>query len=214
MQAQIGDVRREMIISIVRGVPSGEIVPAARALLEGGVRFVEVAFVHDSPEGTENTLRSIELLEKQLGNEMYIGAGTVLTPGQAELARERGAGFVISPNTDTDVIRKTKELGMLSMPGAMTPTEAVTAWEAGADAVKLFPAGDLGASYMKALMAPLSHIFFAAVGGIGPGNIGDFYRIGIRCFGIGGSLVSRKLVSEGDFARITENARRLRALTC
>ena len=168
--------------------------------------MMEITFDQESPEGIKNTLDSITILNEQMHDEIALGAGTVLTAEQVELAYERGAGYVISPNVDQDVIQKTKELGMISIPGALTATEVVQARGYGADIVKLFPAGIWGAGYVKALCAPLSHIPIAAVGGIDENNILSFLKAGACCIGIGGSLVSKKRVLDGDFDQIREAA--------
>ena len=115
---------------------------------------------------------------------------------------------MISPNTNPALIREAKRLGMLAMPGAMTPSEIVEAYEAGADFVKLFPTDNLGAGYIRAIRAPLSHIPMLAVGGVNDENMEEFYRAGVCGLGIGGNIVNKKLIAAGDFAGMTELARR------
>ena len=137
---------------------------------------------------------------------MHIGAGTVLSVEQVEDAAQAGAEFIISPNTNTDVIRYTKQKGLISLPGAYTPTEAETAWEAGADIVKIFPAGNLGPSYFKAVKASLSQLRLSAVGGVSEHNIGDFLAAGVDSFGIGSNLVSADRVRRRDFDEIEKAA--------
>ena len=138
--------------------------------------------------------------------DAVVGAGTVMTPEQAEAARAAGACFAISPNTDTEVIRAVKRLGMVSVPGALTPTEIVTAYNAGADIVKVFPAGTMGVEYFKQIKAPLSHIPLAAVGGLSHKNAADFASAGAAAFGISGSLYDKKLIAEGDLEGVTAAA--------
>lgn len=202
-------IQEKRIIAIIRGVSSKDILETAKALIAGGVRLMEITFDHTSEAGMQNTLDCFDILTKELGDEILMGAGTVLTPEEVELACEHGAKYIISPNTDEAVIRRTKELGLVSMPGALTPTEVVLARNYGADIVKLFPAGDLGIGYIKSVKAPLAHISVSAVGGVNENNIGDFAKAGVDGFGIGSNLVSAKVVAAGDFARITETAKKL-----
>ena len=202
-------IQEKRIIAIIRGVSSKDILETAKALIAGGVRLMEITFDHTSEAGMQNTLDCFDILTKELGDEILMGAGTVLTPEEVELACEHGAKYIISPNTDEAVIRRTKELGLVSMPGALTPTEVVLAINYGADIVKLFPAGDLGIGYIKSVKAPLAHISVSAVGGVNENNIGDFAKAGVDGFGIGSNLVSAKVVAAGDFARITETAKKL-----
>ncbi len=195
------------VIAIVRGIPSTQICDLAGAILAGGLRCLEVTFDHSSEGGIEETLRSIRLLSERFGNEIEVGAGTVMTAEEVNLAKEAGAGYIISPNADEAVIRETRRLELVSIPGAMTATEAACAWSWGAHIVKLFPAGILGPEYIKALRGPLGHIPFTAVGGVTPQNTPDFLRAGCVGVGVGGNLVSAKLVSEGKLDEITNTAR-------
>lgn len=195
------------VIAIVRGIPSTQICNLAGAILAGGLRCLEVTFDHSSEGGIEETVRSIRLLSERFGNEIGVGAGTVMTAEEVNLAKEAGAGYIISPNTDEAVIRETRRLELVSIPGAMTATEAASAWSWGANIVKLFPAGILGPDYIKALRGPLGHIPFTAVGGVTPQNTPDFLRAGCVGVGVGGNLVSVKLVSEGKLDEITNTAR-------
>ena len=139
---------------------------------------------------------------------MYIGAGTVLTPEQVRLTAEAGGAFIISPNTKQAVIEETKRLGLVSMPGAYTPSEIEDAHEYGADFVKLFPATSLGADYVKAVKAPLSHIRLLAVGGIDLNNIKDYLRAGACGFGMSSNIVDKKLLNEENYKGITDLAAR------
>lgn len=194
------------IISIIRGVSSRDIVQAVAALQRGGVRFVEVTYRPGDAAASQDTLKSIALLKETFQAPMHIGAGTVLSVEQVDAAAQAGAEFIISPNTNTDVIRRTKELGLVSLPGAYTPTEAETAWEAGADIVKIFPANSLGPAYFKAVKASLSQLRLSAVGGVSEDNIKDFLAAGVDSFGIGSNLVSAARVQRGAFDEIEKAA--------
>lgn len=207
MDAVLDRLLAGKIVAIVRGVRADEIVKTAEALMKGGVTALEVTFDQSSDAAIENTLLSIRTLRETCADAICLGAGTVVKPEQVVLAREAGAKYMISPNTNTDVIRKTKELGCISIPGAMTPSEAVVAHEAGADIVKLFPAGLLGPAYVKAMRGPLGHIRYFAVGGINEKNAADFIRAGACGVGVGGNLVSVKAIRSGDFDLLTETAK-------
>lgn len=209
MNSTLQEMLSEKIVAIVREVPAEDIVKTAEALLAGGVRMMEITFDQRSSEGIENTLRSLDMVKEHLEDRILLGAGTVLTEEQVEKARSHGADYIISPNVDLTVIQRTKESGMISIPGALTPTEAVTAYNAGADIVKLFPAGVWGAGYIKAIHAPLAHIPVMAVGDVRIENIKTFFQAGACCVGIGSNLVSREKVKKGGFDSISEYAKRL-----
>lgn len=207
MEDLIARIQKEKIIAIVRGLPVDTVLKVVQALYDGGIRFVEVTFSQNSPTCIEDTCRAIEAIAGRFP-ELYVGAGTVVTMQQLYAAQRAGARYMISPNTNPALIREAKRLGMLAMPGAMTPSEIVEAYEAGADFVKLFPTDNLGAGYIRAIRAPLSHIPMLAVGGVNDENMEEFYRAGVCGFGIGGNIVNKKLIAAGDFAGMTELARR------
>ncbi len=195
------------IVAIVRGIPSSKIVGLATALEKGGVTCIEVTFDQSSEEKAKDTLAAISAIKAALGDRVCVGAGTVMTVAQVNQAVEAGAEYMISPNVDEDVIRETKRLGKVSIPGAMTATEAAFAHRCGADIVKMFPAGILGAGYIKAVKAPLKHIPMTAVGNVNVENCAEFLKAGAVGVGVGGSLVSAKLVDEGKFDEITATAK-------
>ncbi|MBO4384106.1 MAG: bifunctional 4-hydroxy-2-oxoglutarate aldolase/2-dehydro-3-deoxy-phosphogluconate aldolase [Clostridia bacterium] len=197
-------ILKTKMIAIARRIYGSDLVSASKALYDGGIRAFEVAFEQDKP--IELTVKAIEELRAALPADAAVGAGTVMTVGQAEAAHRAGASFVISPNTSPDVIKKTKELSMVSVPGAMTPTEIAFAQSLGADIVKLFPAGVLGIEYFKAVKAPLKTIPLAAVAGITEKNIKGFSDAGAAAFGISSSLFRTELIEKGDFDRIRSAA--------
>lgn len=192
------EIKKSRIIAIVRGIPCHQIIDLAEALHQGGITCMEITF-DQSAADFQDTLASIERIRTRFEGKIFVGAGTVMTGEQAELAIEAGAEYIISPNVDEAVIRRTKELDKLSIPGAMTPTEVAAAASYGADLVKLFPAGMLGPDYIKALKGPLNHIPLTAVGGISPENCAAFIRAGAVGVGCGGKLVSPNLVEEKRF---------------
>ena len=200
------------VITIIRGMEGDVCLRIAEAVIKGGLNMVEVTFNQSKPETFETTCRAIAGIKQEFGGEVLVGAGTVISPKLVEMAAEAGAGYIISPDTSVEVIKRTRELGMVSMPGAMTPTDIMTAWNAGADFVKLFPAGDLGLGYFKSVRAPLSHIPLLAVGAIGENNIRDFMKAGAKAFGIGSNIVKKDWVANGEFDKIAELARRYKEL--
>ena len=203
----IQKVLDKKIVAIVRGVYGEDCVNLARALCEGGIELLEVTFDQSKPESLNRTSDTIRQLVEQLGDRMIFGAGTVTTLEMLELARNAGAQFVVSPDTNEEVIKATVAAGMVSMPGALTPTEIVTAHRYGADFVKLFPAGTQGTAYFKAVTAPLNHIRLLAVGGVNEKNIADFMAAGAVGAGVGGNLVNKTWIANGEFDKITALAK-------
>lgn len=201
-------VEREKIITIVRGVRPEYLIPLAEAMYEGGIRLMEITYDATGKVSDEETARNIELLATQFEGRMFVGAGTVIRENQVELTKKAGGQFIISPDTFESVIEKTRELDMVSMPGALTPTEIQSAHRMGADFVKMFPIVNLGLDYVKAVKAPLSHIKLLAVGGVNESNMTDFLGAGISGFGIGTNIVNKKLIEAGEFDEITELAKR------
>lgn len=203
-------VRQDKLIAIVRGLAPGHMRPLAEALIAGGITMIEVTFNQARPETWAGTQQAIRSIADAFPGAVLPGAGTVMSVAQLNMAREAGAAYMVSPNVNEQLIREAKRLGMGAFPGAMTPTECALAHEAGADAVKVFPAGDLGPGYIKALRAPLSHIEFLAVGGITEKNAGDYIRAGAVGLGVGGSLVNKEWIEAGAFDKITALAREYR----
>lgn len=202
-------VLEEKVIAIVRGVETAQCMKVAEALYAGGIRLMEVPFNPRDPASDETTAGCIAALAEKYGETMLVGAGTVLTCRQVELTAKAGGSYIIAPNVNVDVIRRTVELGMVSMPGAMTPTEIETAHESGAGFVKLFPAASLGTGYVKAVLAPLSHIKLLAVGGISEKNFADFLKAGMVGAGVGGNLANKTWIENGEFDKITKVAKQL-----
>lgn len=204
----INTIEKEKIIVIVRGVEKEKLIPLAEAMYVGGIRLLEVTYSANGKVSDEETAENISILAKLFEGRMYIGAGTVLTEKQVELTAKVGGEFIISPDTCPEVIRKTRELGLVSMPGALTPSEMQIAHRNGADFVKLFPITSLGASYVKAVKAPLSHLKILAVGGVNENNIAEYLKAGINGFGLGSNIVDKKKIAENDWAGITNLAKK------
>lgn len=195
------------IIAIVRGLDGEILEKTADALYEGGIRLMEITFDQTGKIPDEKTASNIRTLSNTFRGRMHIGAGTVMSAGQVMLAADAGAEYMISPDVSEEVIRKTKELGLVSIPGALTPTEIVTAYRYGADYVKLFPAGDLGLSYVKSVKAPLAHIPMMAVGGVNTANLRDFLNAGLAGVGISSGIVNQELIRNRDFAGLAKLAK-------
>lgn len=188
-------VRQHKIVAAMRGVSQGQIAAAAQALYDGGIRLLEITFDQEDPDRIGKTQALIRAVKDQLGDRAGIGAGTVLTPEEAEAAAQAGAQFLLAPNLDGAVIRKAKELGLGVIPGAFTPTEIVQAYQMGADLVKVFPAGSLGLGYLKALKGPLGQIPLLPMGGVDQKNLLDFLTVS-EGVGIGSNLVDLSLIRQ------------------
>ena len=205
----IKQVEEQKVIAIIRGVQPEKSLKVAKALYEGGIRMIEVTFDQKDEEKQNETVESIRLITEYFQGKVAVGAGTVTSIRLVDLAADAGARYIISPNTSEAVIKHTKELGLVSMPGALTPTEIMNAHRWGADYVKLFPIGTLGTAYIKAIKAPLNHIKLLAVGGVNEKNITDFLEAGCCGAGIGGNLVNKEWIANEEFEKITETARKL-----
>ncbi len=208
MENTIKSIKENKIIVIVRGVAHEKLIPFAEAVYNGGIRLLECTYDAKGIVSDEETADNIKMLAEHFAGRMLIGAGTVLTEKQVMLTKAAGGKFIISPDANTEVIKKTKAEGLVSIPGAFTPTEAAAAHNAGADFVKLFPIGRLGAKYLKDIKAPLSHIRFLAVGGVGAQNMAEYYEAGAEGFGIGSDIVNKANIAENNFAAIEQSAKK------
>ena len=187
----------------MRGVSADQCSKVANALYAGGVRLMEITYNQKDPASWQQTAEAIGALTEEFGAKMLFGAGTVTNVELVELTQCPRRKYIISPDTNVDVIKRTVELGMVSLPGAMTPTEVMTAHDAGADFVKLFPCIDNAPAYLKALSAPLNHIRFLAVGGVNADNCAAFMNAGAYGVGVGGCLVNKEWVAQERYDLIT-----------
>lgn len=199
-------IESNKIITICRKVYGQDLEKLAGALLDGNVKLIEVTFDQQDPDCIQHTTQAIRMLCEKYGEHMMFGAGTVLTKEQVKAAADAGARYIISPNTDAEVITYTKELGLVSIPGAMTPSEIMNAHNLGADIVKLFPSGYLGFNYIKDILAPISHVKLCATGGVNEENWGKYLEFGFAGAGISSRLCDKKCIAAGDFAEITRRA--------
>ena len=196
-QEMLDTLRLYPIVAILRGVTPAEVIDVCQALADKGIKFAEITM--NSPEAVQ----SIKLAAEHFrSDEICIGAGTVLTPEHVESVAAAGGQYIISPNCNESVIRRTKELGLLSCPGVFTPSEAFTALDAGADLLKLFPAGRLAPEYIKDLKAVVPAEFIAT-GAVNADNIKDYLKFAIGA-GIGSAIYKPGMTPE-DVAQAAEN---------
>ncbi len=194
------------IVAVVRSTDSEQLVEACSALADGGVTVVEITMT------VPDALLVLGRVRAALGDRVLLGAGTILDPETARAALLAGAEYVVAPSLNRDVIRLCQRYSKLVMPGAFTPTEILTAWEAGADVVKVFPADVLGPAFFKAVRAPLPQVRLMPTGGVDLKTAADFLKAGACCLGVGGQLVEPRAVAEGNFARIRDLARQYVAI--
>jgi 2-dehydro-3-deoxyphosphogluconate aldolase/(4S)-4-hydroxy-2-oxoglutarate aldolase len=192
------------VIAIMRAKSSDQLLAAADAIKAGGVQAIEVTMT------TPGALDVIRQATERYGADVLFGVGSVLDPESARAAILAGAQFVVCPTLNLKTIELCHRYAIPVVPGAYTPTEILTAWEAGADMVKVFPASVGGPAYFKAIKGPLPQVKLVPVGGVDLDTTADFIRAGADAVGVGSALVSQKLLDAGDFAALTERARRLR----
>ena len=200
-------VKERKIVAIVRGLSPEYLIRLGHAFEEGGIGLMEVTYNQSAPETWKDTAKGIEAVEKEFGDRLLVGAGTVITLEQVSMTYNAGGHYLVTPTTQPEIIRAGKALGLGLYPGAFTPSEILAAYEAGADAVKVFPASCLGPGYIKAIRAPLSHIPLMAVGGVNEKNAADFMKAGCVGLGVGGNLVNKEWIRDGEWEKITALAK-------
>ncbi len=192
----------EGLIPVIRVSSAQEAIDVADAVKEGGVSFIEITM------SVQGAIDVIKELSKKYQDNIVLGAGTVLDPETGRTALLAGAQFIVSPTLNLELIQLAHRYSAIVIPGAMTPTEILTAWNAGADMVKVFPAAQLGGpEYLKALRGPLPQILLVPTGGVNLQNAGAFIKAGASALGAGGELVDKKAIKEKKFHVITENTR-------
>ena len=210
MEETIKNILDNKIIMIVRGVSADKILELGEATYRAGIRLMEYTFDASKKTADEDVAKIIAMLSERFEGRMMIGAGTVLRKRQVELTKAAGGRFIISPDTDPEIIKETKRQGLISIPGAITPSEAASAYRFGADFVKLFPISHMGgAAYLKTISAPLSHIRFLAVGGVKGENMQEYLKNGASGFGIGLTAEDREAMERNEFGVIEERCRNL-----
>lgn len=201
MSTMLAQLRKERIVAIFRGYDGEAADRAAQALVDGGIRLMEVTM------NTAGALGTIGRWRERFDGAAVIGAGTVLDLAMAKEAVAAGALYLISPNLDEAVIAYGAERGVSVWPGVMTPTEIVRAWKAGAEAVKIFPMASLGLQYLTEVRGPLNHIPMIATGGVDLQNITAFFQAGAAAVGMGSKLLNAEWLKAGDYEQVTARAR-------
>jgi 2-dehydro-3-deoxyphosphogluconate aldolase / (4S)-4-hydroxy-2-oxoglutarate aldolase len=205
-EAQLQRVLKCGIVAVVRSADSQQLVDVVRALVDGGVDVAEITMT------VPNALEVLAQVRKALGDRVLLGAGTVLDPETARAVLLAGAEYIVAPTVNLDVIRLCQRYDKLVMPGAFTPTEILTAWEAGADIVKVFPAEVVGPAYFKALRGPLPQILLMPTGGVDLKTASEFLKAGACCLGIGSQLVEPTAIANRDFGRLRDLASQYSAI--
>jgi 2-dehydro-3-deoxyphosphogluconate aldolase/(4S)-4-hydroxy-2-oxoglutarate aldolase len=196
-------IREVGVIPIVRAPSPDDAFRAAEAVFEGGVGIAEITMT------VPNALRVMEQVAERFGDKVLLGAGTILDPESCRVALLAGAEFIVTPSLETRVIEVARRYSKPCIPGALTPTEVVAAWQAGADMVKIFPCGPVGGpKYIKALKGPFPHIDFVPTGGVNLETTPEFIRAGASAVAVGGELVSLQALREGKLQVISANARK------
>jgi 2-dehydro-3-deoxyphosphogluconate aldolase / (4S)-4-hydroxy-2-oxoglutarate aldolase len=195
-------IERVGLIPVLRARSAPQAHAVVQAMIAGGVTVVEVTMT------VPGAVHLLKELKREYAGQLLLGSGTVTTADEAEATIDAGAEFVVSPSFHAEVVAKTHALGKLSIPGALTPTEVVTAWRAGADYVKIFPCSAVGgASYLKALLAPFPELKLIPTGGVTLQTAESFIRAGAKAMGVGSDLVNLAAIDEGKPETITETAR-------
>src|SRR5216683_3752486 len=205
-ESQLRQVLDCGIVAVVRSPDSQQLVEVARALADGGVSVVEITMT------VPNALEVLRQVRQALGERLLLGAGTVLDAETARAVLLAGAEYIVAPTLNLDVIRLCQRYDKLVMPGAFSPTEILSAWEAGADIVKVFPADVVGPAFFKALRGPLPQVRVMPTGGVDLNTAAAFLKAGACCLGVGGQLVEPKAVAERNFDRIRDLARQYVAI--
>lgn len=203
-------IYKDRVIAILRGVPEAKIIPVCQALYDGGIRMIEVTFNQSKATGIQETCDAIKAIADHFGDKVRVGAGTVMTEEQATKACQAGAEYLISPHFSEKLIKKTIALGAVALPGAVTPSEIVAAYEAGATAVKIFPIHRAGGpAYLKDIQAPISHIPMLAVGGVDKNTAADYLAAGAVGLGVGGGLIRKELIDAEAYDQLRDDTKEL-----
>jgi 2-dehydro-3-deoxyphosphogluconate aldolase/(4S)-4-hydroxy-2-oxoglutarate aldolase len=199
----IARIREVGVIPIVRVASPEDAYRVAEALIEGSIGIAEITMT------VPNATRVMERVAERFGEKVLLGAGTILDPESCRAALLAGADFIVTPSLDARVIEVARRYSKVCIPGALTPTEVVAAWQAGADLVKIFPCGPVGGpQYIKALRAPLPHIDFVPTGGVNLETTPEYIKAGAAAVAVGGELVDAKALREGRLDVITSTARK------
>ncbi len=201
----VNEITKRKAVAVIAIKELDTLVSVVDALLEGGISVMEITL------RVPNAIQLIEDFVKQNKKDVLVGVGTVLNPKDAEAAIKAGARFVVSPIFKKEIIEKAHEYDIPAMPGCFTPTEIQTAYEAGADVIKVFPADVLGMSFFKGVLAPMPHIRMMPTGGVTLTNAGEWIKVGACAVGLGAALLEKSAIENKDFKKLTENAKAIMA---
>lgn len=206
MNETVRFIEDNKVLVICRGIYGEDLRKLIESLHKGGIRMAEVTFDQADPNAIEKTSGAISMLVKSFP-DMKIGSGTVTRVEHIEATKKAGGEFCLSPDVNEEVIKATKDAGLISIPGAMTATEILSAHRAGADIVKIFPAGHLGLKYIKDIQGPINNVKFLAAAGVSEENFADFLEAGYIGAGISGRLLDKKVIAEGNYEELTRRAK-------
>jgi 2-dehydro-3-deoxyphosphogluconate aldolase / (4S)-4-hydroxy-2-oxoglutarate aldolase len=206
MKEALAMILEEGVVPVIRVASAEEALEVAKALKEGGISVIEVTMT------VPGAMDVIKEVNQKFKGKVLLGAGTILDAETARLALINGAQFLVTPTLNVEVIKMSNRYSAVVIPGALTPTEILTAWEAGADLVKVFPIGQVGGpAYIRAIKAPLPHILLVPTGGVNLQNAGEFIKAGAAAIAAGGELVDKQAVAEKKYSVVIENARKFLA---
>lgn len=208
----IRKIESEKIFVITRGIYSSELMKLSAALYEGGIRCFEITYDPTDSETMPKIKKDVEALYAEYAGNLLLGVGTVFTKEQVHNAADAGASFIVSPNFNPEIIKETKQRNLVSIPGAMTPTEICGADEAGADFIKLFPAGTLGLKYCQDLYMPIHHVKYIATVGVTEETFRQYLNLGFAGAGVSSQLVDKTMRETGNWPELTRRARRFVAI--
>ena len=207
MNQFVKEYAESKVIVVCRGIAEEEIVNVAQAMYDGGIRFMEVPFNQADPGSFQETARKIKAVRTALDGKMHVGAGTVITMEQFEIAVSAGAEIIVSPTLEEDIIVATKKAGLVSMPGCATPSEMTKAYKLGADLIKMFPASMVNLKTIKEISVPLNHLPLVCFGGVSAENIKEVLSTGVVGVGMASSILDKEALKNKDYAKITALAK-------
>lgn len=199
----LNNIYKSGAVAVIRMADSAKLMKVAEAIYKGGVSAIEITMT------TPNALAVIEDIARNMGDTIQIGVGSVLDAATARMAINAGAEYVVSPVFKKEIIEMAHRYDKAAMPGCFTPTEILTAWETGADVIKVFPADILGMAFFKAVLAPMPQLKLMPTGGVNLDNAGDWLKAGACAVGIGSALLDKKAIADNNYAKLTKNAERM-----
>lgn len=209
MNQFVKEFMESKVIVVCRGIAEEEIVKVASALYDGGIRFMEVPFNQADPSTFSATAAKIRAVRDALDGKMHVGAGTVITMEQFEIAKNAGAEIIVSPTMEEEIITATKKAGLISMPGCSIPSEMTKAYKLGADLIKLFPSSVVTLKVIKEIRVPLNHLPLVCFGGVSADNIQEVLATGVVGVGVASAVLDKQALADKDYGKITALAKAL-----